>query len=426
MHGGDPAIHELRLSRLEDASLFPERGQDGSKSSFSTAVILIVKALVSTAPFRIHQTLQAGIISCVIITIAMLLVNQCSFYIFVRTWAYDQAYSYPEVWAFAFGKRTSWIAGVIVIVGFITFPMIRASETIIYVTDALARYWPSAPSWVASKWTIRYLFVIIATFPAAMTTRFSWFGPLSWLCFASQMTCFACLVIHFMRNGSQYEVGSTTKIAWFGSDWRAIVNAMNEFCTAFFAHTQIAPPIREMFYPSRRRTFKATWVANLICWFLSFFGPLFAFLCYPDAPGGSIFHLAFDQESVEIVVGKFAILLSCLLSAQYAIFFIGGAAAELISGNSSQKSIPAFASGFTVALFIIAFGLLGDAPRKICSEITYQCLLALAYGLPPAYYIGQFGVTEIWGVIAVAMVVLGLLMSGWSLSVLIVGLVNAE
>jgi uncharacterized membrane protein YqaE (UPF0057 family) len=175
--------------------------------------------------------------------------------------------------------------------------------------------------------------------------------------------------------------------------------------------------------PSRRRSFRATWVANGICWVLTFFVPLFGFFCNPDALRGSIFHAVADQDAPEIIVGKAMMVAMAFASAVYIIFFIGKSMSELVVPEAANFRAPNWISALSVCLFTAGLGLFGAVPRRVISEIEYQCFLVLAYFLPPIYYWVQHGFQEMWAGIAVVVFVVGLGMSGWSLFVLVEDLI---
>jgi amino acid permease len=266
-----------------------------------------------------------------------------------------------------------------------------------------------------SRWLIQYVFIFLAVHPTLFTTRFGWFGPLSWFCFGCQIIAFVCLVVYFARSQS----GVDLKVIWFGGDHRVVINVISNYCIAFFAHSLISPVVQEMVDPSRRRTFRATWVANGICWVLTFFVPLFGFFCNPDAPSGSIFHALADQDAPEIIVGKAMMVAMAFIAAVYVIFFIGKSMSELIEPVAVNFRVPNWISGLSVCLFTLGLGLFGAVPRRIMSEIEYQCLLVIAYFLPPIYYWAQYRLRDKWAGIAVVVFIVGLGMSGWSLFILV-------
>jgi hypothetical protein len=173
-----------------------------------------------------------------------------------------------------------------------------------------------------------------------------------------------------------------------------------------------------MVNPSRARSLRVTWVANGICWVLTFGAPLFGFLCNPAAPGGSIFRSMPNQEAAEVILGNVMMTVITIISANYAVFFVGKSLSELIVPRATHSKLGVWLSGFSLCLLSIALAALSDVPKRLISEIEYQCLLALGYFLPPIYYWAQHGFKDKWAVIAAVIMLVGLVMSGWSLFLL--------
>jgi hypothetical protein len=419
MIGGDHLLSDVRRRGLEESSLFPRQTIETKKQiTFATCVVLILKAQMSTTPFRMASVFEAGIATCFIVTIVMVLLNHFSFSVFARTWAFGEAYTFPAVWGYSLSKKTIWIAGLIVIIGFLLVPTSRTSEIMIYIPDLLQRHWPDGPAILSNRWLLLYVFNFIAALPLMVTKRFGWFGPMSWFCLGCQATALICLIVHFVRSQALVGFESARHVVWVNSDYKVIVGAISEFCIAFFAHMQIVPSIQEMVNPSRERSFRTVWAANGVCWVLTFTAPLFGFLCNPTAPGGSIFRSMPNQEAPEIILGNVMMAVITLISAAYAVFFVGKAVSELIAPGATESRLAVWLSGFSICLLTIALALLGDVPQRVISEIEYQCILAMAYFLPPIYFWAQHGFKDRWAAVSALIMLVGLVMSGWSLSVL--------
>jgi hypothetical protein len=310
-----------------------------------------------------------------------------------------------------------------VIVAYMLFPLSRTNEFLTYVPDLLRRYWPDGPDVLSNRWLLQYVFIFISALPTLFTTRFGWFGPLCWVCFGCQITALVCLIVHLIR--SQLFLNSAQKVIWFGGDYKVIVGVISDYCIAFFAHTQVAPALQEMVDPSRRRTFRTTWFANGICWVLTFFAPLLGFFCNPDVPSGSsIFHAVRDQDAPEIVIGKVMMIVMAFIAAVYVIFFIGKSMSELIVPVATNFRIPNWISGLSVCLLTLGLGLFASVPKRIISEIEYQCFLVLAYFLPPIYYWAQHGFREVWARVSIVVFIVGVGLSAWSLFVLVEDLIE--
>jgi amino acid permease len=204
-----------------------------------------------------------------------------------------------------------------------------------------------------------------------------------------------------------------------------LIGLINEFCIAFYIHQIIAPVVEEMKDPSWKRIMNLTWVSGGVCWVVTFFIPLFAFLCNPTAPSGIIL-LSLNEHAPEVIAGIVIVLILCLLSDSFFTFIIAKELAEFICPGASRSRVVITLTGFTTSLLSIGLNKLPAIPAKVAGEIVYQSFISLAYILPPAYYLATFGFRLRWAAASVFVLVVGLLISGWSLAIFVQGLITSE
>jgi hypothetical protein len=130
----------------------------------------------------------------------MYLLNQLSFALYLRTWTSGSENSYYGIWAVSIGKRTSWIAGLCVMMAMLLITQSKMNELSFYVPAVLTILCPSAPSFVFSPWFLQYLCVVIILIPLLCSSRYRWWGWIGWLSLGCLVAAIICLTSYFLRT----------------------------------------------------------------------------------------------------------------------------------------------------------------------------------------------------------------------------------
>jgi hypothetical protein len=390
----------------------------------STGIVVVVKWLVSSSPFKLAYTFQSGIIVCLIVTIGMYLMNQLSFAVYIRTWTTGADNSYTGIWRNAIGPRTSWIASVITIMALLLLTQGKMSELSGSIPAAIYTIYPAAPAFLSNPWFLQSLFVVLFIIPCACSARYRWWVWIGWTALACLITGFLLLVSYFFRiQISSFD--PATHIIWSSSDYRLLIGVVNDFCIAFYLHQIVAPVVEESEDTSWTGIMKMTWIAGAICWGCSFGIPFLCYMCNPAMPSGIIFQ-SLDINAPEVICGNVIVVIVGLLSDAFFTFITAKEIAEFVAPDASRSTFVLSLSSLIISLSSMMLNRLPGISGRIIGEIFYQSFVSLAYILPPLYYFATYGFHLGWVWAALFVFAVGLFICSWSLSAFVQDMIAVE
>jgi hypothetical protein len=122
MIGGDLRLRDLRTASLgtkDGPPVFMRDWKSSNRFSVISAVVLVAKGAIATDGFAMVHSFNAGVIMCALICVVVFLLTQVSIYIFMLSWAFEEAYSYDEVWQFVFGSTFPVVPVVCILFGYL-------------------------------------------------------------------------------------------------------------------------------------------------------------------------------------------------------------------------------------------------------------------------------------------------------------------
>jgi hypothetical protein len=202
MLGGDPTLAGLRSRTLDSDSntaLFPVKASTPNSFSFATATMLIFKAACAEDAYCIITSFESGMLVSLGAMILMFLLTQASHHIFVRTWAFNTAYTYDEVWELTFGRHLTWFPALCLAAAYFVCMVTGFWESESFVTNLILVHWPEAPEFLYNSWFCQYFFLVLLTIPCFLTTRIASFAPCAWIGLLTTFTAIMCLGIYAFR-----------------------------------------------------------------------------------------------------------------------------------------------------------------------------------------------------------------------------------
>jgi amino acid permease len=220
------------------------------------------------------------------------------------------------------------------------------------------------------------------------------------------------MLIYFVRPQlDDGQFARTANIALFSSDFRKIMQSFGNFKTAFFAHPFVAPIVAEMEKPTRNRTLKLTWAVNITCAIITYSVGLLSYLFFTGIEPDDNIWYSLDPYAVEVIVGKFAILVVSLCSTAFFVWFCSQQIAAFIHPLAQNCHVAIGVIATAMTFVYISLNLIGDFMMSLMYEIGSIAFSLLAFVLPPVFYLAQHKFSNVrWGVAALFVLVGGLML----------------
>jgi hypothetical protein len=273
MLGGDLRVRDLHMERLAlpgGQSLFPSKTSDPSRMSMLAAVLLVMKVQICTDSFLIPAQFQVGLLPSLFLCLSLFALSQVSFHIYVRTWTFGHAYTYPDIWAQTINPSTRWIPDILIILGYMTQCSTGAWEIQRYGGDLITTLIPTAPDWVSSSWFLEYGFSVIVMIPCFFVRAFSQLLPVAIIGFSALVIAAISLFIHVLRVRFPGEEHIVPELVMASTDLTLWIVSFECFNGAFFFHPFRASIVHDMERPTRTRTITLPFISNTICAIVTF------------------------------------------------------------------------------------------------------------------------------------------------------------
>jgi hypothetical protein len=414
MIGGDHTIRELRVATISQQTgppVFPSYHSVKERISFPSAFALLAKAAIATDAFTMVHSFNSGIVTALIVGLLVMLLTEASFYVFIRSWAFDEAYSYEDLWRMLFGRGLAWIPIFLLLISYVMCVVAGYWEMSQCAPDLLANVWPDAPAILTNIWFLHYFFGAIVMLPFLFSVRLADFRWLGWLSLFGLLVAVGCLLVHFISQTAMGSISSSSdKIVYFSGDFSLIAEVFEMLSCAFFAHPFVAPISRQMLRPTRDRILKLTWFVNILCGIVSYGVPLIGFLFFTDIEAEENIYLYLDGQAPEVIMGKISMLVLSIASTMYYTFFIAQVIVQAITaGPVRSDKIPLFVTGLAVTLTSICINLTDETWTLALYAIGSIAFNIIGFVLPEVYYLKQFGfISRQWGIISAVVLIFGL------------------
>ena len=416
MHGGDVRIAEFRRKMHDKGGNFVMFPTDSSSLQFSmwTAIALISKAGIASDPFFISSGFSSGVIEALISCVFILLLTQISLQIYLKTWVFGQAYTYPDVWVYSFGSRARWFPIFVIILTYIAFVIFHTYELYFYMSEFLRSIWEGVPAILQDSWFLIYVMTFVTAVPCLFVKGLASFTVASWISLFCIVVGVICAIVALVRSVNSVGFDPEKQLTWFTGDRQKLFDCISKFNTAFFAHPFMPYILKDLKNPTFKRCLGATWWTNIISTILHFVMGLVGYLCFiPDLTGDdNIFYFMPGVKDPEVVIGKVACYIVSILSNAYYVYFLACQVSSIILEETEIRVSANVLSGLVVITFSIAMNMVDEYVIVVADNVGNIAFLILAYILPTAFYLVQFKFTNIkWAVAAIAVTVLGLAVS---------------
>jgi hypothetical protein len=156
--------------------LFPASDAGFNQISFATASILLFEAAFAEDAYTSVCYFKSGIIVALLADVLVLLLTQASFHVFIYTWSFNEAYTYPEIWKMAFGRALAWIPLIFLIVAYLVCTVNTFGEIDYYIPNVVVSIWPNVPTILMNSYFLQYMLLVLLSLPAGLAKRISSFA----------------------------------------------------------------------------------------------------------------------------------------------------------------------------------------------------------------------------------------------------------
>jgi hypothetical protein len=408
MIGGEHVISEVVVAakwRFGHSLMFPEIS---STISMSSAIILLIKACVSTDPFIDATSFSCGVIEIIIIGLVTLLFTQLSLFAFTKTWRYGTAYTFSQIWSCTLGPSTAWIPAFMAILAYVGFIDWGAVELLWYVGYLFPMCWPTAPTVIYESFVPLYLVFGILVLPCTLIKELCDFKYIGWACLFLQLLSITCVLMSVVRRLEITSFDPDGLITLFTSGWKVIFDSFYNFSTVIFVHPFLSLVIGHMERPTVSRCLFAIRIATTISFLLTMVGQFLSFCLFTDARRWTDIFYWLDPANPEVVVGLVSNMLISICSTGLLTNFAARTLSEAILGGEINNQIANFASGLVIVTFCCFMVFMRERDRDVMDVIACFCFILLEYAVPPLFYLFEFRLRRpSWSVLALIALVGG-------------------
>ncbi|OHS93394.1 Transmembrane amino acid transporter protein [Tritrichomonas foetus] len=410
MIGGDIIIKDFKKQRLKsngDVVLF-HNTKETKSVSFFLVLNLMCKAGIATNPYLVGEAFFAGTIQTVIYVVCLLLLNELSFFLFIKSWIYGRAYSYDSICTELFGPHFSWLVLLGVIIIYLTFVIWTEYEIYAYLGEFILSLWPNAPSILNNQWFITYILTFVVVFPTLFVKKLSSFAYMALASNIFHVIVLALLITYYFKYIYNVPGAFQNEIIYFSSNPSSSFTCISILNNALFYQPVLATLIKDLDNPTRKRTMKLTWLTSIISVSFHFIGGFFSYICSP-INNGDISLIFLNPKAPEIIAGKILVYMISLFSNIFFTNFISHQLAKLIDPVAIDSTIPVVFSGIVILLLSIGLNFVNEMITTITDYIANVACIILVFVLPPLYYLKQYGFSDkLWGAASVVLMAIGI------------------
>jgi hypothetical protein len=184
-----------------------------------------------------------------------------------------------------------------------------------------------------------------------------------------------------------------------------------DYNTAFFAHSFVALIAQEMDRPTRQQTMRLTWVSFSAIAVISYLVPLVGYLLFSGVEHLENIFYHLNPDNPEVLVGRIAVLVISLVSTAFYGYHMAGIVAGMIIPGTGTHGVSGFCANVALGFVAIWLNSMEQKWTNFMYDLGSVAFTLLAFVLPPVFYLRQFQFRYVtWGVVAVIVLALGLMM----------------
>jgi amino acid permease len=432
MLGGDQRLADLRVVLIESSgtgSMFPNQNHDPKSGlSIAFASILLLKAVLATDPFFMVSHFESGAIQCFVIALLLLFLTHGSYAIYVRSWAFDQAYTLSGLWRLTVGPGTAWFVHVLTLYAYLTCLISEYWEIVDGVGLLITHFWPTAPSILFNVWFLQYVTLACVLSPILLRRTFRAYLTVAGIgVFGALLGLTAAAIYLFRHMFDDGKYIAASQVVLFQPNVQSIAASIRDFTAALFGHPFLPYIAQEMHEPSRDRVMTLTWVSNITATLLIYLIPFVGYLLFSGvAPDFVFFHSLDPEGAPEVIIGRIAVLIVTITSNVFFTFFSGEAFASSFRGEAfgtvesrSKAAAPQFLGALALSLFAICANFLPEWILAVLYDLASAAYSILGLIFPAVIYLARFRFKVFrWGLMSVILFCLG----GFLVVILFVGM----
>lgn len=417
MIGGDLLFNDCRYNiHANDyhTLMYPNKRGTDQISVFSAIMILICVG-ISNDPFYMSYSTQTGILQTIVICFSALILTQISFHIFVNTWRYDSSNSYVSIWTELYGKKTSIIPQIFLLIAFLSISSVSTSDYYDMYTDILSYFDKSSETIFSKKWFAKYIVCGLFTFPFMFFKKFTSMYLITTIGNLLLLISIICEGILFFRKFKEEGFDPQKELViWNKDDFSLSVACFDLYNVLFFLHPFVSFISEDIRNATRSKIANITWMTTTISALLNLVGGILGyFTFFSSVQDDNIFYFYEDPSDYVVMIGKFCLMFKTLISNSMYVYIAAVQLIDMFVPYEHEYTESRFAAGVAVWLFNIFVTFNGYQWSDLMNLMGSFCFIILAFILPSIFYLSMYKFRRIlWGIVAVLEVLICTLISG--------------
>ena len=404
MDGGDLLFEDCKYGESKPGSrlIFPHGGSTRSNASI---VSVLVCFLVGCAALRLFDFTSAGVINVVVVGVAMLLLSQLSFSLFIRTWRYSRENDYTDLFKDAFNVNPIAIS-LLIILSAISLTVYFTGK-IISVWKSLFKPFVSKGNIVMSDYLVGYILCGIFPIIACSIGSFISFVPLSYVANFCTLLAAVPLFIDFGKSLKIQGFDPTHQVKIATSDFWQTVDIITTFSMLFFVHPFIKFVAKFSVHKTQQSIENITWAANTINLVYNTVCIIIGYFNYMNKYPGKFYFDTMDPTSALAILAKVCTIINLTITnAGYYKLFTDQIAQMF--HTTDTVLIVSIISNATVAVLSVGASIIGGIAATIIDLIGSMSFVIVTFIIPAIIYLRMYKLSSFLGYTAIFLLVVGL------------------
>ena len=397
--------------------------------------VVIFASLFGTDPYFLGGGMDCGFGLVLFLLIFILLLDFLSYYIMMKCWVYDIAFSYRSLWEMTFGKYFAFIPDLLIFLNYLGWTMYYFGEAYDMLLSILDYFFADMPSWVRSKWFITYGITSFTSLNILFIRELSDFLVLSYIKIICSIIPTIINVWKLIDRATTPGFSIANNILWPVKNWEKIIAFIAYAGGVFGNNALIEHQVQFMHEPSYERVTSVYVWANTIGFLFIMLNSFIGVFIFSQDTYYTSFLYMFDPNESGIIISKICCYIYILITSYIFQWMEGRHIAQMFSTTWELCNWEPVWWIPHVAASIIAILLNATCHYMQSTSLIYSNLLAMAgfltsyYVLVPLFYIINFAKDQLHRtltIISVLFLILGLIVLSYCVVANLIMLVSEE
>jgi hypothetical protein len=413
IYGGDMTVADYRFQRFDDDSqtLYVADTAAGRETfSIFAAVSTLLHFGLMRDHVRFGSYFKDGIINSILFFLFLFFHQIFSLHLYLKCLVFDNSFSFAGLWSLAFGRKTTWIGALIVLLSIIDIGFGATGAFSSLIQQIVIVNWPDSPALFRDNWFLALGLPLIVVIPVLFISDFRTLRVVSYLGNAFLLVTVISVIIDAVEQRDTLSVGPDLEW-WTGH----VVETLGVFAINCGGPITLVLPetLRVLDRPSRARVRQLIWLAFAVMSSIVIVCGVLTYLTYFRWIGqsGLLSYNFMNPRSGATIALELGIAVNILLTAAAFVWWQAKQLTVFFVPNNSAW-LADFVSGVTILLFTI---LTSFAPGSVVTLLNFIALVPrtlLLYVVPSLFFLKFFKFRRLlWSLAAVVALVIGVVIT---------------